>query len=163
MAVVDQGLSADQIRFVETHLGIDLPTDMLMSALTDGLDLSDANPADIWLEARAQVDADMAALKSELARHDDPDLARIAEQGLNGVTDGNHVALMAALVTLGTARAEDRPKAAAAVTRRVEEFRAFLASDPLIRLCEDNPTSCRVAIVAPLGRALDRIERAVAA
>lgn len=125
------------------------------------------NPVDIWLDARAEVGADIRMLQAELYAYDDPNLERIADQGLDGVTEGNNVRLMAALTTYNAAvRAGDddaRRKAAAAVVASADTFSAFLASDPIIALCEDNPFGKAVSIVAPLEAALKDIRTAVEA
>ena len=55
------------------------------------------NPMEIWRDAKANVDTGIDQLQKSLKGIDHPDLNRIAEMGLNGITDGNQVALMKAL------------------------------------------------------------------
>ena len=126
-------------------------------------DVASSNPSDNWIEARNTVNVSLAAFRSKLSASDDPNLKRIAEHGLSGITDGNNVALMAALVGYNTSSPADRGKNAEAVQKRINEYREFLASSRLIGLCEQNPFGQSIEIRGPLTIALDKLETAVAA
>jgi hypothetical protein len=126
-------------------------------------DLLPENPADIWLDAKGQVDASLSPLMGVLSKSEDPNLARIAKFGLSGVTKGNNTALMAALLGYNSAAEADRAKSAQKLSQEADAYAAFLSSDPIIALCEDNPFGQRLAIRAPLLSALETIKQRVSA
>jgi hypothetical protein len=120
-----------------------------------------ASPVDalaIWRGAKEGCDKGIAALQQALRGHDDADLARIAEMGLNGVTDSVQVGLMTALFTFQSAAGEARTKAAQVLVQRAAECRSAIDNNPVIALCENNPFGIAVSIRAPLGAALSELE-----
>lgn len=117
----------------------------------------------LWQGARDIADKGVTALQGALRGHGVAELDRIADAGLNGVTEGNQTALLAAMVDLARATPDARPAAARRVGQASAAFRQFLAADPVISLCEANPFGVKVAIRATLTRALDAIDKAVAA
>lgn len=117
-----------------------------------------ADPMVVWRDAKEGVDVSIGALQSALRGIDDPDLRRIADAGLNGITDGLQTRLMAALFDYNSASGEGRAKAAVALRGRAAELRKMIESDPIIALCEDNPFGVKVAIRGPLGAALTELE-----
>lgn len=119
------------------------------------------NPADYLIAAKMQVADNLARLQSKLAESENPDAHRIAKFGLDGITEGNSVALMGAMLAERMAPAATKPAAADKVRQACKDYRAFLTKDPIIALCEDNPFVKGVSIVAPLTAALRRIEDAV--
>jgi hypothetical protein len=68
-------------------------------------------------------------------------------------------ALMDVERATGQARVAARQKARSAVA----EFRGFLTSDPVVPLLDANPLGVPVSLRAGLGRALDTIDRTLAA
>ncbi|QDY70783.1 hypothetical protein [Qingshengfaniella alkalisoli] len=127
-------------------------------------DTSDTeNPADIWIDAKGEADASLGPLMSHLASSTDPNLQRIARFGLNGVTKGNNTALMAALMGYNSASGDARAQRAKDVIAQIDAYSSFLASDPIIALCEDNPFGQTVSIRAPLTKALKRMKTSLAA
>jgi hypothetical protein len=126
-------------------------------------DLLPENPADIWLDAKGQVDASLSPLMGILSKSEDPNLARIAKFGLSGVTKGNNTALMAALLGYNSAAEADRAKSAQKLSQEADAYAAFLSSDPIIALCENNPFGQTLAIRAPLLSALKTIKQRVSA
>lgn len=125
-------------------------------------DVASSNPTEFWADARDAVSVSLESFRSKLSAEDDPNLKRIAEHGLSGITDGNNVALMAALFGYNTSSSTDRPKNAKIVQQRIDEYRKFLASSSLITLCENNPFG-QIDIRGPLKIALDKLEAAVTA
>lgn len=115
----------------------------------------------VWLDAKDRVDGAIGKLQSALRDFRDPDLDRIAEMGLNGVTGRASVGLMVALREADAPGAGDgqRRKLAAAVAA----YRAFLTESPVIKLIDANPFGVSVAVEATLGGALDAIDRRLAA
>ncbi|MGC1505274.1 MAG: hypothetical protein WA782_14185 [Sulfitobacter sp.] len=124
---------------------------------------TEADPLTIWNAAKEATDGAISALQSKIRQIPDPDLERIAEMGLNGITKGNQTALMKRLMEFRQVDAAARPKAAAALQAQCKEYRAFLADSELITLCEQNPFGVAVDLRKHLGKALDEIERATAA
>lgn len=121
-----------------------------------------ADPMVIWRDAKEKVDVSFAPLKNTLKGLGHPDLDRIAEFGLNGVTDGNQTALNRALFEYNGSEGPARQKAASRLSDQVSEYRKFIDSNAIIELCEDNPFGVRLDIRGPLRDALDKIERAIA-
>jgi hypothetical protein len=124
---------------------------------------ADADPLTIWNAAKEATDGAISALQSKIRQFPDPDLERIAEMGLNGITQGNQTAMMKQLFEFRQVDATARPKAAAALQAQCNEYRTFLADSALITLCEQNPFGVTVDLRKPLGKALDQIERVAAA
>jgi len=159
-------LTREQIDFLQTFLNIQV-------AAAAGADMTDPdpdlanftpeNPADIWIDARSQVDAMMAGFRSRVAAFDDPNLKRIADFGLDGMTQGNNTALMGALVSYRLAGQADRAKAQKAVRQGISEYRKFLSSNALIALCDNNPFGPNLNVSGTLIGALDKMDRAIAA
>lgn len=112
----------------------------------------------IWRDAKEACDKGISQLQSALRGYPDEDLARIADMGLHGVTDGAQVGLMAALFDFQNAAGEARAKAAQVLAQRVAACRDVIANDPVIALCEDNPFNIAVEIRGPLGAALDKLD-----
>jgi hypothetical protein len=109
----------------------------------------------LWLDAKDEVDAKLGHLQGSLRGFGDPDLDRIAEFGLNGVTGTSSVGLMVAL------READAPGADAAARRKlagaIDSYRAFLDGSEVVKLIDDNPFGVAVGLQATLGRALDTL------
>lgn len=146
-------LTDKQADFLEQFLGIRLANNP-----TDDEPLPD-DPMVIWTNAREATDGAMSSLQAALKAYKDPILLRIAEYGLNGITDGNQVALSKALLEFKTASEEQRAVKAQALAAQAKTYRGFLDSDPKIALCERNPFGIAVPLRAKLGRALDAIGR----
>lgn len=118
------------------------------------------DPLEIWNEAKSQTDTAIGRLQERLKQEGNPELDRIAEYGLNGVTEGNQVGLMKRLFDYNAASPPDRAAAAGRLAEQTSEYRKFLAGSELIALCEQNPF-VSVDIRGPLDAALSKIEDAV--
>ena len=112
----------------------------------------------LWRDAKEACDQGISALQQKILSYDDPDLRRIAEFGLNGVTDGVQTGLMAALFTYNSTSGEDRIKAATVVAARAAEARKLIEGDAVIALCEDNPFGVKVDIRGTLAPVLRQLE-----
>jgi hypothetical protein len=117
-----------------------------------------------WQTASDGVDAQIASLQSALKTTDDPDLQDIAEFGLNAMTAGCKMPLLAALAQIGDgsnplALLKGRGKLLAAV----DAFRSQIGTDRRIAACDNNPFGVDVAIRATLGPALEGLEAAIEA
>lgn len=113
----------------------------------------------IWRDAKEGVDAAIDALAARLRAFGDPDLERIAEFGLYGLTDGETVALTAALREAEADPAGARDKLADAI----DAYRAALDDNDAITLIDRNPFGVQVSMRATLGRALAQLEQKLAA
>ncbi|MBL4915612.1 hypothetical protein [Szabonella alba] len=133
----------------------------LLLAEGQGAD-STRDPLDVWNAAKEATDVAIGALQSKLGQIADPDLERIAKFGLNGITEGNQTALMKHLFAYRQSTGEARAKAAAALRSQTAAYRAFLQSNELIDLCENNPFGVAVDLRGPLGTALAEIDRLAA-
>ncbi len=117
----------------------------------------------VWQGARDTVNDQLGRLQAAMRNHGMPLFARIADKGLNGVTERHLVPLQIALIEMDQAQGEARAAAAALARRRVDAMRAFLQSNPVLPLLEANPLKVPVTVRATLGAALDDISRALTA
>ena len=115
----------------------------------------------IWLDAKDEADKQIGALQQALRGFDDPDLQRIAEFGLNGVTGKSSVGLMVAL------READQPggggEARVKLGEAIEGYRRFLSDDKIVDMLEENPFGVTVTLRKTLGGALDTLVNRIAA
>lgn len=116
----------------------------------------------IWRKAKESTDGSISALQKALKGYAHPDLDRIADFGLNGITEGNQVAMMRALMEYDSAPAEKKGAAGSRLLSQVDAYRSFLDRSELITLVEKNPLGVAVTIRKPLSAALQKIAKAVA-
>jgi hypothetical protein len=109
-----------------------------------------------WQEASDAVDAQIGALQAKLAASGDERLEEIAEMGLNGVTGGHKVKLMAAMRDIDGGGAPDR------LLAEIDSFAAHIGSDLKVMACDENPLGVPVTIRATLGSALAAMRSALA-
>ncbi len=114
-----------------------------------------------WRDAAETVDGQIAQLARALRDTGDDDLADIAEFGLNAVTAGHKVPLMAALMMLGSGDPPAMAKFGAKALKTVQAFRGHIESDERVAACDDNPFGVAVSIRAMLGPALAGLETAL--
>lgn len=112
---------------------------------------------EIWRDAKETVDEGISKLQDLLRGQDHPVLARIADMGLNGVTEGNQTALVKALFEFNAATGADKSKRSKDLQAQVGAYAEFLSSSPIVALVEDNPMGIAVPIRATLGSALRKI------
>lgn len=115
----------------------------------------------LWLDAKDAVDGRLGRLQGALRGFGDPDLDRIAEFGLNGITGRASVGLMVALREADAPGADGRARGKLA--QAVAAYRSFLTENDAVRLIDDNPFGVDVAVQATLGAALATIERRLGA
>ena len=115
---------------------------------------------EIWRDAKESVDEGITKLQAKLRDNDDPTLSRIADLGLNGVTEGNQTALAKALFEFKAASGADKAKCAKALESQVATYAKFLASDPVLDLVENNPFGVSLPLRSTLGTALRQIAQA---
>jgi hypothetical protein len=159
--------SPDQSEWLQRVLGFTLPQDAATSTFTPAASAAAPSPESsndtrtIWREAKDEVDDKLNALAAALRQFDDPDMERIADFGLFGVTKGESVALMKALMDFETTPAERRATKAAPLQKAISGFRAVLTGHPFIGQIDNNPFGVTVAMRSTLGAALDQIERSI--
>ena len=142
-----------------------------LRALAEALARAEATPAaagpkpqEIWNAAKEAADLGIAKLQSALRGIGHPDTTRIAEFGMAGLSGGGiQTKLMTSLFTLSSATGEDRLRAENTLRGAIAAYRAFLNTNTLVALCDENPFGVALNLRGGLGQALDRIEVSLAA
>lgn len=116
-----------------------------------------------WDEAIDQINGQITALQAALRTRGDPDLAQIAETGLNALTGNYRVQMMAVMADIGNGTPAALKKAGRKGLSVARAFRAHVAKDPRVAAADDNPFDVPVSIRSTLGPALARIEEALQA
>jgi len=111
-------------------------------------------------DAKEAVDSGITKLQAALRDTGDEDLVRVAEYGLYGMTGGQGVALMKALMELRTAPQDKQDAMAKAARQAATAYKAAVVEHALADLIDDNPFGVDVGIQARLGPVLDTIIRA---
>lgn len=111
----------------------------------------------LWQNAKDAVDTGLNKLSAALRSEGDPDLDRIAELGLFGMTNGTGVGLNKALLEYRGAPPEKRPSAGKALRDAALAYKNAVFAHPLADMVDDNPWGVEVALRAKLGAALDTI------
>ncbi len=107
-----------------------------------------------WRAASDAVDGQIGKLQGTLRATTDPDLKRIADAGLNGITGDHKVPVLAALQEIDAAGPEALRPAAARARPAMDAFISHLTSDPRVEACDRNPFGITVTIRATLVPAL---------
>ncbi|MEO0482306.1 MAG: hypothetical protein AAF138_01655 [Planctomycetota bacterium] len=115
----------------------------------------------LWQDAKETVDERLGVLITALKSSGDPDLERIADKGLAAITGKLQTGLRVALTNLDGAAGSKRAAAVKKVTSQTAEFRAFLSSDGMVRLVDDNPFGVKVKLAKTIGAALEEIDALV--
>ena len=115
-----------------------------------------------WRAASDSVDGQVSKLQAALKQSDDDELHDIAETGLNGITAGAKVGLLAAIRELGAATDVVSAGRIGKARKAVAQFRAQIERDPRVGACDDNPFGVQVSLRATLLPALDGLEDALA-
>ena len=114
----------------------------------------------LFRDAKETVDEGLNRLRAAMVDTGDEDLERIAEIGMFGMTNGEGVGLMKALLELRGARPEQREAATKAARDSAVAYKQAVFRHKLVDLVDDNPWGIAVGIKATLGPALDRIASA---
>lgn len=138
----------------------------VLGAELGGRDAADPNidARELWREAKEATDQRLGLLAARLRRTGDPDLVRIADFGLFGISGGGkgvNVALNKAMIEYAGSGAEKRQQAAQQLRKAVQQYRAALTANEAVRLVDNNPFGVDVAVAATLGAALERIDRSL--
>ena len=115
-----------------------------------------------WREASEAVDSQIEALAQALRQTGDPELADIAEFGLNAVTGDHKVPLMAALFDVGSGSPENMGKVKAKALAMVQAFQTHIDTDDRVAVCDNNPAQIPVSVRATLGPSLRQLAAALA-
>jgi hypothetical protein len=151
-------VSEAQGEWVRRVLGVSIP-----EAAPPVTSPAGPSPLQMWLDAKEAAGSQVGALQVAMRALDHPLFERLADQGLNGVTGRLQVGLQAALMDVERATGQARVAARQKARSAVAEFRGFLTSDPVVPLLDANPLGVPVSLRAGLGRALDTIDRTLAA
>ncbi|MCO6415437.1 hypothetical protein JYK14_04495 [Siccirubricoccus sp. KC 17139] len=114
----------------------------------------------LWRDAKEEVDAGLNRLAGELRATGDENLVRIADFALYGMTNGEGMGLMKALMQLRAAPPDHQGTAARAVRDAALAYCKAVLGHPLARLVDENPFGIPVGIESRLVAALDRIAEA---
>ena len=115
-----------------------------------------------WQEASDTVDAQISILQGVLRESNDGDLKEIAEFGMNGLTGGYKVPLMAAIRDIDNAGPVPSQELIDNAQEIAEAFREFLDDDEQVAVCDENPFGVTVEIRKQLGPALDHLAQVLA-
>lgn len=147
-------LTAVQQEFLENYLDAEFPEPDETTALFDAVDFAELDLADIWLLGRTAADSAISALQAELEKDDDPNLQRIAQFGMQDLTDGHQVKVTKAMLGYNSAAPGDRPGQIAPLLAALADLETHLEKSELVTLLEDNAWDIPVAIRTPLNRAI---------
>jgi len=150
--------TSDQKEWVSRVLGITL----LPAGAHDGVHLWRA-ARETWQAASDAVDKQIGSLQVALLATGHGMLNQIADSGLNGITSGNKVSLLAAISEIGDGAGDKLDRGRTKALKAVRAFRAFLAHDLRVAACDENPFGVSVSIRATLGGALAQMETALQA
>src|SRR5262249_25563831 len=110
-----------------------------------------------------EVNGQLNKLRTELLKEEDNELRRIAEFGLNAITNDLRVPLQAAMMDVDRAPADGKSKFIAQAEDLVDEFRDHLDSDGQVQACDSNPFGVPVSLRTTLGTALGQMKQALSA
>lgn len=117
-----------------------------------------------WEEAKEEVAANLAKLQQHLRKSSDAGLQRIGEFGFHGITGRLQVGLRVALQEFDQApKAEAREKFRVKALGIIQQYREFLAKDPLVAKCDENPFGVKVEARKILGDALAGLAKSLQA
>lgn len=111
-----------------------------------------------WRDAIAVVDGQIEALQAKLRGYKHPDLDDIAEFGLNALTAGHKVKVLAGLAGARSGAEPDRKKLGATL----DSFIDHLQSDPRVSAADANPFKVPMSIRATLVPALRDMKQSLA-
>jgi hypothetical protein len=114
----------------------------------------------VFRDAKEEVDEGLNKLARALRETRDVDLVRIADYGLYGMTEGQGVGLMKALLDLKAASPDRREALAKDARAAAAAYKAAVFADKAVDLVDANPFGIEVGIRAKLGTALDTIATA---
>lgn len=157
------GRVAGHLRIGEADAALELLKKMQDAMRGPGTAAGGRQLLPLWTAAREATGEQIGKLQAQLKESGLPLFERIADKGLHGVTEGQLVAMQAALMGYDAAAGPAREAALVKLRAAVAAMRAFLGSNPVLPLLEQNPFGVEVSLRAELGGALDAIETAMAA
>jgi hypothetical protein len=120
-----------------------------------------AAPAADWRTAREgfrdateAVDDQITVLAAAMRASGDEIMEAIADRGMNALTAGHKVKLMAAIMDVGSGDRAAMLKAGPKTIAMARQFQDHIESDERVAACEDNPFGVALTIRATLGPAL---------
>lgn len=114
-----------------------------------------------WQDASDTVGEQIGKLQGALKATGDDELHDIAEFGLNGITGGTRVKLMAAIHDIGSPAGPVPAGKIGAAAKAVAAFRQQIAGDSRVEACDGNPFGVEVAIRGTFLPALAGLENAL--
>ena len=135
---------------------------LLSAAPGNGAGTAGAKTMPLWQRARDAAVGQIGQLQSAMRDSGHPVLTRIADQGLNAITQRLQVGLQVALMEFDSAAPAARVRARLQARRAIGDFRTFLDGSGALDLLERNPLGVNVTIRNTLSSALDAVERVIA-
>lgn len=114
----------------------------------------------LFRDAKDEVDEALNKLADAMRATGDVDFVRIADYGMYGMTNGQGVGLMKALLELQSATPDTQESLSKAARDAASRYKAVVFSHKLADLVDANPFSVPVGLKAKLGPALDTIASA---
>ncbi|GHF45189.1 hypothetical protein [Seohaeicola zhoushanensis] len=149
-------LSAKQVTFLETWLDVSVPS--------QGVPEQRDPPGKllpIWRDAKDDFNDQLNALQGFLKSSNMPLFVRVADAGLNSVTENKLVSLQVSLMDFDSAPdANARATATKKLAAAVGEMRKFVETHPFLPFLENNPFKIKLTLRSTLSQALDAISRA---
>ena len=115
----------------------------------------------VWQRAKDSAGAQISQLQAALRETGDPLLMRIADQGLNGITNKLQVGLQVALMEFDGAPPGQRDKQRDKAQQAVADFKKFLADEPGLPMLANNPLGVTITLREDLTRAMATLERSL--
>jgi hypothetical protein len=143
MPATPDALSPAQKQFLSKTLGVAIPVPAVSG---------DLQP--VWATAKAQADAQISVLQKALNASGFDIMQKVAQSGIDKLTEGPAKSLTQALSDYDKAGAD----AVGPVKSAVNEMRKVLEGDRIIAALDANPLKMPVSLRATLGGALDQIE-----
>lgn len=134
---------------------------LLASSSADSNPGRATDPIQIWNAAQERVGNQISSLHDALLATGDPDFRKIAEFGLNGITDRLQNEMRIALFDLQAAPLEKRGAASKKVLDVAGRFETFVNENRVIGLCDENPFSVNVSIRETLIEAISGLRESV--
>ena len=115
-----------------------------------------------WQKLATSVDNQVEGLRTTLKSSGDAQLTKIADQGLNGLTDVPRRPLMDAIKELESASGAGLKPAVEKVRKAATDYSNYLQKDARIQACDQNPFGVSIKIRDTLAPALAKLEKVLA-
>ncbi len=122
---------------------------------------SSGNASAMWKQASEAVVGQLGKLDAKLRQLNEPDLKKIADKGIQGVTQKLRSELASSLALFDQASQEDRAQMGKQVQKQIAVVAQFITSDRRVKMLDTNPFAVPVTIQKTVGDALVKIKKAI--